>query len=116
MAIPMRLCARAYLEAHRHVLDAADKARAHALDGRGELDRFEPLRQLAKHHLQFEARQICAEAEMLADAKRDVVIGIAADIEMIGRGEEGFVAVRRRIEERENVAFADLLTMEFGVL
>jgi hypothetical protein len=85
------------------MLDAADEARAHPLHRPG---------QLAEHHLQFELGEIRAEAEMLADAEGDEMIGIAPDIEMVRRGEDAFVVVRRRIEERERVALANLMAVE----
>src|ERR1700674_459704 len=112
VAIRAQSFARAYPQAHRHMLDAADEARAHPLDRPGQLDRLETLGEVAEHHLQFEPGEICTEAEMLADAEGNVTIGITADIESIRRGENALVAVRRRIEQRDGIALANLMAVE----
>src|ERR1700730_13261640 len=107
--------ARAQLVSNRHVLDASDEARTHLGNWSTELDRFEPRRELTKHRLQLEARQIRPEAVVLADAKGDVLIGIASDVQREGIRENILVTIGRGVEEREHVALADFLAMKIGV-
>src|SRR5579864_3580569 len=106
---------RAQLVSNRHVLDAADEARAHARNWSIELDRFEPLRQLTKHRLQLEARQIRPEAVVFADAKGDVLIGITSDVHRERILENILVTISRGIKEREHVTLVDFLAVKIGV-
>src|SRR5216683_3356674 len=107
--------ARAQLVSNRHVLDAADEARTHARNRSAEFDRFEPPRQLTKHRLQLEARQIRPQAVVLADAEGDVLIGITSDVQRERILENILVTIGRGIEEREHVALMDFLAMKIGV-
>jgi hypothetical protein len=107
--------ARAQLVSNRHVLDASDEARSHPRKWSTEFDRFEPRRQLTKHRLQLEARQIRPEAVVLADAEGDVLIGITSDVQRKRILENILVTVGRGIEEREHLAVADFLAMKIGV-
>src|SRR5580704_281253 len=68
-----------HLEPNRHVLDAANKARAQPLDRPCRFDVVEALGQLAENNLQLEPRQVRAEAEVFPDAEGDLRIRIAAD-------------------------------------
>ena len=94
--------------AHRHALDAAEEARAQALDRAGQLDRVDAFDQVAEHDAQFEAREVRAEAEVLADPERDVTVGRAVDAKRERLVEDLFVAIRRRIEQAQVLAGADL--------
>src|SRR5882757_6978494 len=70
---------------------------------------------MPEHHLQFEPGQIRAETEMLADAERDVLIGITGDVEGIRITEDALIAIGRWIEQRKVVAGANLLSAELDI-
>src|SRR5438874_556503 len=57
-----------------HMLDAADEARAQALDRPGQIGMLQALRQLPEDDLELEPREVGAQAEMLADAECDMRI------------------------------------------
>ena len=81
----------------------------------GQLDRHEALRPLAPEHPQIEAREVRAEAEVLADAEAEVRVRVAVDAEGERVLEDVLVAVGRRVEERQRVALADLLAAQLVV-
>ena len=66
------------------MLDSADKARAHPLNWPGQLSMLHPLAELPEHRLELEARQIRAQAVMLADAEGQMIIRLAPNIEAVG--------------------------------
>ncbi len=69
----------------------------------------------SKNTLALEARQVGAEAEVLADAEREVRVGRAVDVEAVRVVEHGLVAVRRRVVHEHLVAGGDLGVVEHGV-
>ena len=60
---------RLELVTDRHVLDAADEARAQTLDRSRHFRVIESFRQLREDHRQFQPRQVRPETEMLPDAE-----------------------------------------------
>src|SRR5262249_6776598 len=94
---------------HRCVLDAADEARTHALDRAGELAGLETRTQLREGVVQLEARQVCAEADVLAHAEADVRVRVAIAREGEGIGEDLLVAIGGGVEETDRLPAADRL-------
>src|SRR2546426_6343748 len=103
-------------EPHRHRFDAVDEVRAQATRRAGELDVGQPGEQLLEHDVNLEPGEIRAEAEVLADAEREMVVGRAPDVEAVGIGEDVFVAVRGDVPEDDLVSFADLPAAHLDVL
>src|SRR5262249_5943661 len=81
------------LEADRHRLDAVDEVRAEVPNLAVELDAAEAAQQLTEHRPQLEPRQARAQAEMLADAERQVLVGRARDVEAVGIRKDILVAI-----------------------
>src|SRR2546426_6966200 len=96
-------------EAHRHPLDAVDEVRAQALDRPGQLDVRQAAQQLLEHDLDLQAGQVGAQAEVMPDAKGEVVVRRAADVETVGVREDLLVAGGRAIPDGQLVALADRL-------
>src|ERR1051326_3119485 len=103
-------------EPHRHRFDAVDEVRAQPAHRPRQLDVGQPGEQLLEHDVNPEPGEIRAEAEVLADAERQMVVGRAADIETVGIGEDVFVAVRGDVPEDDLVSFADLPAAHLDVL
>ena len=66
----------------------------------------EPFEQLLEHDPQLDAGQRAAEAEVRAESERHVVVGRALDVEAERIDEMVLVAVGRRVEQQQLVAFA----------
>ena len=65
----------------------------------------------------FPAGQVCAEAEVLAvAAEGEVVVGLAADVELVGVVEDVLVAVGGGVPEHDGLALADGLAAQLYVL
>src|SRR5271165_2792559 len=96
---------RTKLHPHRHMFDTADKAGTQTLDWTGRLHIFDPLQQAPKDYLQLEARDVGAEAEVLANSEGNVRVRIARDVELERLFEDVLVAIGRGIVERERLAF-----------
>src|SRR5687768_2676933 len=64
---------------------------ARALDARGGGE------QLVEEHLALQPGEVHAEAEVLGEPERQVRVGRAVDVEAVRVGEDGFVAVGRRV-------------------
>ena len=63
------------------------------------------------------AGQVRTEAEVLAvAAKGEVVVRVAADVELVGIREDLFVAIRRGIPDDNRIALANLLAVQFKIL
>ena len=82
-------------EPQRHPLDSGDRVRAQPLDRPRELDIAHPSSDLIEHDAHFEAREIGAQAKVLAIAEGHMVIGGAGDVEALGVIELGRIANRR---------------------
>ena len=72
--------------------------------------------QLLEHHAQLEAGERLAEAEVRAEAERDVLVRVALDVEAVRVGELRLVAVRRLVEQHALLAFVQLLAHELDVV
>src|SRR5712691_4119094 len=92
---------RPELVPNRHVLDAANEARAQPLHRSGQLRVIEALGEIAEDDFQLEPREVSAEAEMLADPECEMWIRVTSNVELEGLIEDFFVAVRRRIEQAD---------------
>src|SRR5262245_47430539 len=77
---------------HRQVLHAVDEGGAQPLRRARDLDVREAPEQLLEHHPHLLAREARAEAEVLADAEREVLVGIARDVEAVRIREDRLVA------------------------
>ena len=77
--------------------------------GIDELPVGHPPQQLLEHHPDLEPRQVRAEAEVRAEPERDVPVVASRDVEHVGIVERPRIAVRRRVQQEQLVAFADLL-------
>jgi len=86
-------CRASPLEPHRHMLNPRDQIRFQPLDLACKLDMLYPREQIRQHEAQFKPRQMGAGAEMLALAKRDMLVGVARQVEAIRIAEDGFVAI-----------------------
>ena len=80
------------------------------------LDAVEARDDLAEDLLELHAREVGAEAVVLAVAERHVVVGRAADVEALRLGEHVLVAVRRRIPEDQLRVLLDLLAADLALL
>src|SRR5215471_16111440 len=99
----------------RETLDAADEVRGEPLDRAGELDLLEARQEVTIGHLELEPRHVGAGAEVLADAEGEVTVRVAVDAEAVRVLEDLLVAVRRGVEERDDVAAADALPAQLDV-
>src|SRR5260370_32740901 len=64
------------------------------------------------HQTKFEARQMCAGAEMLAPAEGDLFVGSAFNVEAIRIVESLLVAIPRGEPQRQHGALADALAAD----
>ena len=63
------------------------------------------------------ACKVRAEAEVLAvAAEREVIVGVALDVEPVGILEHILVAVRRRVPKHHRLTLADRLAAQFDIL
>src|SRR5581483_4560821 len=85
----------AHLVADGHVLDAAHEARAHPRNRASQFHTVHPRRDLAEDHLQLKTRQIGAQTVVFADTKRQVIVGMAPDVEFKRLLEHFLVAIGR---------------------
>ena len=60
---------------------------------------IEALCEIAEDDFQLQPREVCAEAEMLADPECEMRIRVTTNVELERLIEDFFVAVRRRIEQ-----------------
>ena len=72
--------------------------------------------QVAEDRLELDAREVCAHAEVLAEAEREVRVRAAIDAERERIVEHLLVAVRRREVQRQLLARADRLAAHLAVL
>src|SRR4029450_5039717 len=100
---------------HRRVLDAPDEARPHPLDRPRELAALEALAELSEGVPQLEAREVGAQADVLAHAKADVRVRLAIDAEGERIEEDVLVAIRRGVEEARRLPLADGLPTQLVV-
>ena len=80
------------------MLDPPDEARSRPLDGAREFAVLESVPKLREGVAQFEAGEVRAQAEVLANAEADVRVRLAIDAEGERIGEHVLVAVRRSVE------------------
>src|SRR5262245_6205479 len=97
-------------------LDPADHARVEAPGLARALDALEPPREVAEGGLHLHARQVRPEAEVLAHAEGEVAVRVAPDVEALRRLEDRLVAVRRGVEEHEELARSEEHTSELQSL
>ena len=71
---------------------------------------------MAEDHLDLDARQVRADAEVLTEAEREVRVRAAIDAERERVVEHVLVAVRRREVQRHLLAGADLHPADLAVL
>ena len=81
-----------------------------------QLEPVEPREQVAEDRLDLDAREVRAQAEVLAEAEREVRVRAAVDAERERVVEHVLVAVRRREVQRELVAGTDRHAAHFAVL
>ena len=62
----------------------------------------------------LEPGDVRAEAEVGAEAERDVRVRVAVEVDLVRVGEHGLVPVGRRVDERDAVAFGDRRAGELG--
>ena len=97
------------------MFDAANKTGPHPLDRSGEFDRIESLGQLSKHRLQFKPREVGAQAIVFANAKGQVRVRLAADIEPVRIFKNFIVAIGRWIKHSDDIALEDLLAVQLRI-
>ena len=89
------------------------------LPGAGEPQEWQlrdALRQAGERHLQFEAGERCAEAEVDTMGECQVVTGLAVDVELVGAGELRLVPVPRHDGYQHAFACPDELPANLHVL
>ena len=82
----------------------------------GQLESVRAREQVAEDRLDLDAREVRAEAEVLAEAEREVRVRAAVDAKRERIVEHVLVAVRRREVQRELIAGADRHAAHFAVL
>ena len=101
---------------NRQSLQATDETRLESVDGSRELDFVDARKQVAVGHFHFQPREMRAQAEVLADAERDVTVRLAIDSEGVGILEDLFVPIRRGIEESDRLSRLDDLVTQRVIL
>jgi len=81
----------------------------------GQLDFFDPRKEMLEDHLELEPRDMGACAEMFSHAKSEMVVGKPIDAELVGVREQIFLAVRRGEKDRDMVALFEFGPLQFGV-
>src|SRR3990172_9539276 len=81
-------------KAHGHVLDAVDEVGAQARDGAGRLDVGQAAQELLEHHVDLEAGEAGAEAEVRpAAAEGEMRVRVARGVEAFGVREHVLLAL-----------------------
>ncbi|MFT3801018.1 MAG: hypothetical protein QM766_07340 [Burkholderiaceae bacterium] len=89
------------------------KPRAH--DRPADLDVRQARQQFGEEHAGFEPGQVGAQAEVSAVAERQMPVGLAGDVELVGTLEHRLVAVGRGEADQDLVAGADLAAAQLGI-
>ena len=97
------------LHSHRHALDAANEVRTEALKSSGRFHILDVFQQRAENHLEFKAREVGTEAEVLADAERKMRVRITFDVELERFILNVLVAAGRGVIQYERFALFDFL-------
>src|SRR5262249_59579539 len=91
-------------ETDGYVLDAGDVIGAHAHDRPRRRDLRVPPEQLLEQHARLELRKARSEAEVGAEAEREVIVWRPGHVETIGPLEHGLVTVRRHVPHHHPVS------------
>ncbi len=82
----------------------------------GDLERLQPREQVTEDRLELDARDVCAHAEVLAEAEREMRVRAAIDAERERVVEHLLVAVRRREVQRHLLPRPDRHAAHLAVL
>src|SRR5258706_5512236 len=101
-----------------HPLDAVDEGALQVVGLRRDLQRRKPLADLVEDHGDLSPSEVGTEAEVRAAGAEPDLLGLQRprDVEAIGIGEDGGVAVRRVVPQHELLAGGDLGVADHRVL
>src|SRR5215472_8679510 len=98
-------CGRArWAESYRHMFDPRDRVGIQPLHGACDFEVWQPVQHLVEHHLQFQTGEVGSQAEMLAVAEGDVLVGRTLDVEPIGLRKLSLVTVGRRVPNHHAIS------------
>ena len=80
-------------ECDRQMLDAGEQIGSQTLGRSGRSHVRHAAEQFVEHHAQLESGKIRTNTEMLTVAERDVVVGLAREVEAVGIGEHLLVPI-----------------------
>jgi hypothetical protein len=94
------------------VCEAADEVGPQHGAGPEECDRLQAGQQLFEHDPRLVLRQVLAGAGVGAESEREVGVGLAVDVELVGAVEDVPVAVSRLKQRRQPIAGLDGLATQ----
>ena len=102
--------------ANRQVLESAHEGGGGQFWLTGQFDGFQPRNEFGVEAVHLHSRQRGTEAEVHPVSERDVLIGIAADVEAERLIEDLLVAIAGNVSQIDGFTFGDRHTADGGVL